>query len=198
MNQKGEVTLLSTFLILALMSLVLLCSLELRKSYKLLERRTQLFLCTKETKGEFDLYLTFMGRTNWGIKNLKKLSLLMMFIPGLQGAASSAEKAKKFLQLSQEMKHISFLKTLSSLKRKGCPLDPRLLISPFQPGPRFFKRDHLGALKLREIKWTYYFLSKPYLLAIDVNATSFESLKPKITYKAVEKGAKLSSLLSSL
>jgi hypothetical protein len=198
MNQKGEVTLLSTLLVLVLMSVVLLSALELRKSFKLLEKRTELFICTKEAKGELNLYLKFMGRTNWGIKNIKKIALIMMFIPGLQGVAANAEKAKKYLQLVQELKHVSYLKTLGSLKAKGCALDPRMYISPFIIGPRFFKRDFHGALKLKETKWTYYYFSKPYLLSLEVNASSWESFHPKLNYIAGEKGAKLSSLLSSL
>lgn len=198
MNQKGEVTLLSTLLVLVLMSIVLLSALELRKSYRLLERRTELFLCAKESKGEFHQYMKFMGRTNWGIKNIEKLALIMMFIPGLQGVAANAEKAKKFLQVSQELKHISYLKTLAGLKAKSCPLDPRMYISPFIPGPRLFKRDFHGAIKLKETKWTYYYFSKPYLLSLEVNASSFESFHPKMKYITAEKGAKLSSLLSSL
>jgi hypothetical protein len=197
MNQKGEVTLLSTLLLLVLMSIVLLCSLELRKSFKLMERRTQLYLCTKEAKGELHLLLKFMGRTNWGIKNINKASLIMMFIPGLQGVAADAQKAKKYLQYTQEARLLSYLKTLSQLKHKGCSLDPRMYITPFALGSRLLQRDLHGAAKLREQKWTYYYFSKPYFLSLDVNAMGLESIKPKIIYRAQEKAAKLSSLLSS-
>lgn len=195
-NQKGEVTLLSCLLIFILMSIVLLCSLELRKSFKQLKKRTDLFLCVKETKGEFHHYMKFMGRTNWAIKNINQASLIMMFIPGLQGVAADAQKAKKYLQYAQEGRVVSYLKSLSSLKTKGCPVDPRMFITPFRLGTRLLKRDGHGAAELREKKWTYYYFSKPYLLSLEIDASGYESIKPKMTYQAQEKLGKLSSLLS--
>lgn len=197
MNQKGEVTVLTTLLIATLTGIVLLCALELRKSYSLLEKRTHLFLCVKETKGELNQYMKFMGRTNWAIKNINKASLIMMFIPGLQGIAADAQKAKKYIQYVQAIRSVSYLKTLSDLRVRKCSTDPRMFLTPFKLGSRMLKRDAHGAAELREEKWTYYYLSKPYLLQIEINASAFESLKPKITYKSEEKAAKLSSLLSS-
>ena len=70
MNQKGEVTLITTLLMFILLGIVLLSSLELKSSFRKLQRRTELFLCVKETKGEINLFLKFMGRTNWAIKNM--------------------------------------------------------------------------------------------------------------------------------
>lgn len=198
MNQKGEVTLLSMLLILGLSSLVLLSSLELRRSFTLLEKRTELFLCVKETKGEFHHFMKFMGRTNWGIKNINRAGLIAMFIPGLQGASLEAQKLKKYLQYSQEARLVSYLKTLNDLRSKSCPLDPRLFITPFKLGSRIFQRDSEGALILREGKWTYYFLSKPYLLQIEIDLRKWERPNSQLSYQAEEKAAKLSSLWSSL
>ncbi len=197
MNQKGEVTLVSTLIITVLMGMVLLCALELKKSYGLLQKRTHLFLCVKETKGEFHDYMKFMGRTNWAIKNINKASLIMMFIPGLQGVAADAQKAKKYLQYVQEARLVLYLKKLADLRGRKCSTDPRMFLTPFKLGSRLLKRDAHGAAELREEKWTYYYLSKPYLLQIEINASGFESLKPKLTYKSEEKAARLSSLLSS-
>lgn len=197
MNQKGEVTLFSVLVILALTNIVLLSSLELRRSFKLLERRTHLFLCLKETKGELHDFMKFMGRSNWAIKNINRASLVMLFIPGLQGAAMDAQKAKKYLQYVQEGKVISYLNTLKNLKQKGCPLDPRMFITPFQIGTRLLVRDESGGARLREKKWTYIYISKPYFLSLNVHPSTWESVKPNIQYMAEEKGARLSSLLSS-
>lgn len=197
MNQKGEVTLMSCLLIFCLMSVVLLSALELQKSFKLLKKRTHLFLCVKETKGELHTYMKFMGRTNWGIKNINRASLIMMFIPGAQGAAMEAKKLKKYIQYTQEARTVSYLKTLKDLRSKSCPLDPRMFITPFKLGTRLLDRDGDGAAILREEEWTYGYFSKPYFVSIKVNASSWERVKPKITYTSEEKLAKLSSLLSS-
>lgn len=198
MNQKGEVSLLCVLLIFTCMSLVLLSALELKKNYALLERRTHLYLCVKEAKGELHHFMQFMGRTNWGIKNLNRASLIMIFIPGMQKAALDAQKIKKYLKYAQNIRLISYLKTLKDLKQKSCPLDPRMLKTPFKLGAEIFDRDSEGAAQLRENEWTYYFLAKPYLVNLTVKGTSYERVNPKIKYISEEKGAKLSSLLSSL
>lgn len=196
MNQKGEITLLSCLLLLAMTFLVILCGLELKHNYSLLEKRTQLFLCVKETKGEHKKFMSFMGKTNWGIKNLNKLGLITLFIPGLQGISSNAQKAKKYLQYTQEIRLISYLKTLRDLKGKSCPLDPRMFITPFQIGTRFLNRDSEGAAQLRANEWTYYYFQKPYLVSLTVKANGWEKIKPDATYFTEERAAKLSSLLS--
>ena len=197
MNERGEVTLLSCLLILALMGTVLLCSVELQQNFKLMKKRTELFLCVKETKGEFKEYLRFMGRTNWGIKNITRASLVMLFIPGAQGLALNAEKMKRFIIYSQNAYLVTYLKTLNDLNKKGCPIDPRMTLTPFELGTSLYKRDSAGAAKLRKKSWTYYFLSKPYLIQVKVDAKNFEAINPEIKFVSEEKLAKLSSLLSS-
>ncbi len=188
---------MSCLALFAMMCLVLLCSLELRKSFRLLEKRTHLFLCIKETKGEHHNFMKFMGQTNWGIKNINRVSLIMMFIPGLQGVAADAQKVKKYIQYSQEIRLVSYLQTLSNLKRKSCPQDPRMLITPFKLGNRLLMRDSDGGAELKKEKWTYYYFLKPYFLSLEVDASGFENPKPKIQYAAEEKMGTLSSLLSS-
>lgn len=198
MNQKGEVTLFSCCLILAFMSVLLLSAIKLNHSFSLMKKRTHLFLCVKETKGELHEFMLFMGRTNWGINNLNRASLIMAFIPGLQGAALDAQKAKKYLQYIQEGRLLLYLKTLADLKRKSCPLDPRMLLTPFELGERLLKRDSEGAAKLRRKEWDYYFLQRPYLLSIRVDARKYSRINPRMSYETAEKGVKSLSLLSSL
>lgn len=198
MNQKGEITLLSVLSIFIISTLILLCSLELKKSFHLLKQRTNLFLCLKEVKGELNIFLKFMGKTNWGIKNIDKAGTIMMFVPGLQGAAASAKKAKKILQFSQQARLISFVKTLTTLKSKGCSLDPLMGITPFEIGPQLLIRDAFGAAKLREKKWSYQYLKNPYNITLNIDASRIESTHPEIRYYTEERWGKLSSLLSSL
>lgn len=147
-----------------------------------MEKRTALFLCTKEVKGEFNLYMKFMGRTNWAIKNLKRASLVMMFIPGLQGAAANAEKTKEYLKYSQTLRQVSYMKTLANIARKNCPLDPRMYKSPFK-----LSRDKNDALQLAEEKWTYIYFLRPYALTIKIDAQNFESIHPQMKYLIEEK-----------
>lgn len=198
MNQKGEITLFSCFILLSMMFIVLLCTFELQKSFRLMERRTQLFICVKEIKGEHHNFLRFMGQSNWGIKNINRLSLVIMFIPGLQGAAINTQKAKKYLQYIQEVRVIGYLKILNKLKEKNCPIDPRMFITPFKLGTRLLNRDAEGAAQLKQEQWTYLYFLKPYLLSLKINAQNFEGIKPQIIYFTEEKMATLSSHLSSL
>lgn len=197
MNERGEVTLLSCFVLFILMSLVLLCGLELGKSFRLLEKRTKIFLCLKETKGTHLEFMHFMGRANWGIKNINRTSLIMMFIPGLQGAATEAQKLKKVLQYSQEAKLLWYLKNLKQINAKGCPIDPRMYLTPFEIGDRLLKRSPEGAAKLKEDQWDYYFFLRPYFLTLNVNSSQWEAIHPKLKTKAQEKLGKLPSHLSS-
>ncbi|HXH32193.1 MAG TPA: hypothetical protein VNJ01_15415 [Bacteriovoracaceae bacterium] len=197
MSQKGEASLLAVSMLLAMSALFVLLSLELRSSYLQLQRRTNLFLCTKEVKGELHRHLKFMGRTNWGINNVKYAALILIFIPGMQGVAVNHDKVKKLLQSLQALAVLSYLKTFYDLRQKGCPLEPRLYITPFELGGAVLRRDEEGAAILRKEKWSYYFYSKPYVLELEIDARDFEGIYPEVRYKTSEKAARLSSHLSS-
>lgn len=197
MNQRGEITLTAIFCLILMSSLLTLTVLKLEKSFELLEKRSHLFLCAKETSGEMKRYLTFMGRTNWGIKNTKRASLILVFIPGMQGAAVSADKIKKILIQVQNATLVAYLKKLNDLRRKGCPIDPRVLITPFEISGITYKRDLEDAAKLRKKEWTYYLLEKPYLLELSFDAKRMERINPKIIVTSEERGAKFSSLFFS-
>ena len=197
MNERGEMTLTAIFCLLLLTSLLVLTTLKLEESFRLLQRRSQLFLCAKETRGEMERYLTFMGRTNWGIKNAKRASLIMAFIPGLQGAAVQADKVKKVLIHAQNLTRIAYLKKIKDLRGKGCPLDPRILITPFEMSVTDYVRDVNDRAKIREKKWSYYLVKKPYFLELSFDAGSYERINPRIKVRATEIGAKFSSLFFS-
>ena len=190
-NQKGEVSLLAMLALVVLSGLILLCALSLHLSFSDMKKRTHLFLCTKETKGELNNYLKLMGRTNWAIKNAKRASLVMMFIPGLQGAAMNADRLKRMVKIYQNsIVLVSYLKKLSSLKARGCPIDPRMYITPFEVSPNGYRRDSEEAAKLRSKEWSYYFLEKPYALEVKIQANGFEAINPKINFISEEKPVK--------
>ncbi len=197
LGQRGEAILFCSLSLVALTGLMLLLVLELRMSFRSLQRRSELFLCTKEAKGEVHEYLKFMGRTNWGIRNIQRASLIMVFIPGLQGVAGDAQKVKKAIQLYQNFRLASYLKTLASLRQKRCSLDPRMFITPFKLGGFGYQRDSSGAAELRNEKWDYVFVSLPYTLKVSIDAGGVESIKPRVRYISSENGVMLSSLLSS-
>ncbi len=187
MNQKGEVTLMASLLLFILLGIVLLCSLELKKSYYQLQKRTDLFLCLKEAKGELNEFIKFTGRTNWAIKNLNRAELIMMFIPLGQASAMNAKKLKNFLIKSQEIRLLSYMNRLKKIKSKGCKLDLRMFISPFEQTSGTFKRDKEQAVILREKEWSYSFYSKPYFLILKINSQRWENPSPYIKYISEEK-----------
>lgn len=197
MNQRGEMNLVFVLMVAGLSGVLILCALSLHRSFRLLEKRTELFLCIKETEGELVRYIKFMGRTNWALKNIRKAQLIMVFIPGLQGAAANAEKLRKTLVTIQDQTLIPYLKKLSELQTRGCPLDPRFLKTPFHLSGRGYERGSQGAAKLREEKWKNHYISLPYAVSVEWNAHSYESVNPLITRKSSERGAKLSSILQS-
>ncbi len=197
MNQRGDVNLFFVLFVAGLTGTMILCALRLQRSFHLLEKRTELFLCVKETEGELTRFMTFMGRTNWAIRNVEKAKLIMLFIPGLQGGALEAEKAKRTLMLLQTSSLIPYLKKVAELKSKGCPLDPRILITPFALSGSGYQRESDGAAKLRKEKWTHQYLSLPYSLSVEWDAKDLNSLRPKFHRKSWENVARLSSILSS-
>lgn len=197
MNQKGEATLFTILVLVAISGLLTLCGLELERNLRLIKHRTSLFLCVKETKGELQRYLKFMGRTNWALKNVSKAQLVAVFVPGLQGLALEADKAKKIIKAAQNSTLPLYLAKLRQLQRQGCPLDPRMFATPFELSTSGHKRDIDEAAILRKKQWTYSFLKTPYLLTLSIEDTGMNSLRPRITFEAQEKGAMLSSLFSS-
>jgi hypothetical protein len=196
MNQRGEATLLCILVLVVLSGLVTLCGLRLQHSFSNMKKRTELFLCVKETKGELHRYLKFMGRTNWALKNTTRAQMVALFIPGLQGAAFKADKIKRILKASQNVSLIFYYTKLAELKNKGCPLDPRMALTPFELSGTVYKRGPDDRALIRSEKWTYLYLSKPYLISLEVQTAGMEAIYPRIKYIAEEKGAKLSSLLS--
>lgn len=197
MNQRGDMNLIFVLMVAGLTGVLILCALRLERSFHFLEKRTELFLCTKETEGELIRYLKFMGRTNWAIKNVEKAKLIMMFIPGLQGGALEAEKAKRTLMLLQTSGLIPYMKKLSELKAHGCLFDPRIFITPFILSGTGYQRGTDGTARLRSEKWTYRYVSLPYALSVEWNVTGLDSLNPRLRRKSWENGARLSSTLSS-
>jgi hypothetical protein len=197
MNQRGEINLLFVFMVAAMTGILVLCSMRLQRSFRLLEKRTHLFLCVKETEGELKRYMTFMGRTNWALKNLKKAQLVAMFIPGLQGAAMEGEKLKRTLIYLQNMSLVAYLKKVAELRSRDCPLDPRLLHTPFQLAGAGYKRADDDTAELRNEKWTFQYVSLPYVLSVDWDASGFESIRPAFVRISRENAARLSSTLSS-
>jgi hypothetical protein len=195
LGQQGEATLFGVFIVFIASGLLLITSMELRKNFLLLKKRTELFLCVKETHQKIDDYLVVMGRTNWAIKNITRAAVLAVFIPGLQAVALNAPRAKKIIQLYQEAYFFAYLKSLHALKTQGCPIDPRLVITPFYH-IKSYRRNLDGTAKLRKAKWDYQFYSAPYLLSMSIDAYELENLNPKIKYNTTESGAKSSWLLS--
>ena len=197
MNQRGEMNLVFVLLVAGLSSLLILCAMNLHRSFRLLEKRTELFLCVKETEGEMVRYMKFMGRTNWALKNIRRAQAIMVFIPGLQGVALDAEKLRDAIILVQDASLIPYMKKLSELKLRGCPLDPRLLKTPFQLGPRGYLRGFSKQAKLRNGKWTYHYISLPYSISVEWNAAAYEAVRPLLIRNSSEKTAKLSSIFAS-
>lgn len=196
MNQRGEMNLFFVLMVVALSGVMILSALRLHHSYRLMEKRTELFLCMKETEGEMVRYMKFMGRTNWALKHLFTLKVVAAFIPGLQGVALDSEKAKRLIIHVQTLSLFAYMKKLSELKARGCPLDPRMVTTPFKLSGKGYVRDMNDVATLRNKKWTYYYASLPYVVNVDWDVTGFESIWPKIT-RASSENAVRSSLISS-
>lgn len=169
-----------------LTGVMLLTSLELRRSYRELQRRTELLLCAKETKGELGRHLRLMGQTNWGIRNLKKLALITAFVPGLQTAAKSADEARKLLQAAQDLSLVSYLNSLRRLGARSCPMDPRLVMTPFITRGISHQRDPSGAAILRSKTCQFDLRSSPYHLRLGAELKALETPQALIRWSVAE------------
>ena len=196
-NQKGEAILFCVLILVVLSGLLTLCGLELQRNFSSMKKRTNLFICVKESKGEFNNYMKLMGRTNWALKNISKAQVVAAFIPGLQGAALEADKLKRALKAIQQASLVTYMAKIIEFKKKACPLDPQMALTPFLLTGAQYKRGLDDVALLRKSTWTYFYFEKPYLLTLKGDASQFERISPKIIYRAEEKGATLSSLLSS-
>ena len=121
----------------------------------------------------------------------------MLFIPGLQGMALEGEKLKRTLILYQNVSLIPFMKKMAELKSRGCPMDPRIFITPFQLSGSVYQRGADGIALLRSSKWTYQYVSIPYSLSVEWDGSNFEAINPRFKRISWENAAKLSSILSS-
>lgn len=197
-NQRGEAILFCVLVLVALSGLLTLCGLKLQYKFGLMQKRTNLFLCVKEAKGELNNYMKAMGRLNWVLKNVTKAQKVAIFFPPLWPYVGNAEKLKQAAKSLQGARLAVYGVKIAKLKSSGCPMDPRMVLNPFILGADFgFQRKLGGAAILRSKKWTYHFLDKPYLVTLDIGTTNLESIMPKTDFRATEKGAILSSLLSS-
>jgi len=197
-NQKGEALLFCVLILVVLSGLLTLCGMELQRNFSLMQKQTNLFLCVKESKGELNFYLKSMGRLNWLLKNITKAQMVAAFFPPLWPYVGDAEKLKEAVKVLQFSSLGLYEAKVITLTQNGCPLDPQMILNPYQLGSDYgFKRNFDGAALLRSKTWTYYYLEKPYLLTLKVDATGINGVMPRITYRAEEKGAILSSLLSS-
>lgn len=181
---------MASLLMFILLGIVLLSSLELKSSYRKLQRRTELFLCVKETKEELNLFIKFIGRTNWAIKNINKAKLIMMFLPFAPATTLNAQQLKNFLIHAQNIRLISYMNSLKNIKVKGCQFEPRLYITPFELIVGSFKRDQAKSVILRKKKWNYIFYSSPYALELKIDGAGWENSSPKIKYFSEEKMVK--------
>ena len=197
MNERGEMNLFFVLMVVGLSGVMILCALRLQRSFHLLEKRTELFLCTKETEGEIHQYMKFMGRTNLALRNVQVAKFILIFIPGLQGHALAADKLKKLLVTLQNAELILYLKKMAELKTRGCPMDPRILITPFKLNATGYQRSIDKTAILRSSRWNYQYVSFPYAISVDWDARGFEAIMPILKRASKENAAKLSSILSS-
>jgi hypothetical protein len=189
MNQKGDTTMFSIFILMTLSSLMILGTLELQRNLELLKKRTKLFLCTKIAKGELDKHLRFLSRTNWALKNISRAKLLALFLPGFQVASLSSARLKQLIKTYQNLELLRYLNKLREMGLTGCFVDPKMLKTPFEINSSGYNRNVDETTKQREEKWEYRFIHPPYQLNLKIYLPQSKSLKPQIDYSTEERQA---------
>lgn len=185
---------------------IALCSVLLSKGVLLIllnqyhfqeiKARGELMLCLKETKGELHQFIVSVEKLNWAINHIDKAKYLI-FIPGLQGVAVNAEKAKKLIQRYQDFTLGQYLLKLAGLQKR-CRLSAHAFMTPYQISPKGFKRQFDGTTQWRRDKWNTHILGQLELAQIEIKSKKINRLNPEINYLYSIKKANVWSRLQSV
>ena len=175
-NQKGNATLLGVFLILMASGWSTLYLKNEAHLFKRLKSRLRSFTCMKEINGEVKSHIRLMERLNTAIDVANAVIVAGVVAPP---AIKAAKIAKKAAQLSQEVKHFSYMKKLVDLSRQKCVFDPKTYITPYRH-KGILSRDVPGRAKLRSKKWNQMTFGTQIFLKTEVEAKgSKTSLKTR-------------------
>lgn len=166
-NQHGNIT-FSGLCLLFILCTIGLGVIKLKiHNLKATKDKTKQFLCVKEYTGSLKEHFKKIQKINRYIKSLNHSKNASLFLPGYGLVARSAFKnIENILIKSQNIIHISYLKYLRGLNKKGCSFSAQIYKTPFRHRGFSLKRNHFNEAIAREKKWSSYIISSSVTLKI--------------------------------
>lgn len=179
LNSQGSVSLLSLPLFLILIAYLMISLSKSLQELRILQYKTQSYLCIKYVVKTNLSYLKFMSATNTGITG----SFYLMFVP-FPKVSIPARYLNRSLIAAQQLYQFSYLKDLSSNKYcKVTNIAHALINTPVKgKGPKI-RRSFDNSARIKS-KWTTYlnFIPAKHLKPIKYSFTT------RIKFKYTKKG----------
>lgn len=166
LNEKGSVLLFNLCFILILLSISLSV---LQNKIKTIKETNQLainYLCMKNLTGELKQHKYVMNKGNDVIKLANLGKIVGLFTN--PAFTVTAQKVKKATQKAQAVYHISYLKNLVFLYRKGCIFSPSSSkTNHLSKSVVKLQRNVLGLVKQRKAPWSILSIGKKNILKVN-------------------------------
>lgn len=177
-NEKGNILSFNFLIIFLITTLFLGVLVSKINQIKSTNEILKTYLCMKEATGELKQHNSVINTGN-NIIHLANLGQVVGIITNPAIAASS-KKIKIVTQKAQAIYHISFLKNISLLFKKGCLFSPSIAKTNYLTAKAVrLNRDQLGLVKKRKQNWKFYSVGKE-------NAIQAKYLQGKSTPKSKE------------
>lgn len=159
-NENGNSTLAGVIILLIVFTSALLLINNKLKLIKQTKGISKSFLCTKKYTGIYKRHHQRVQKINHAIFLLNTTKKTSIFIPYIGiVAAKNAQSAEKALILMQNAFHVSYMKNIYSLFRKGCSFTPNIFKTAFVHKGFILERDQFNRAKLRKNKWKVFYIS---------------------------------------
>ena len=125
------------------------------------------YQCVKEYTGEFKQHIKKITQINKLILLTHYSTAASILIPGYGLVTrQSFKNVEQALMKTQDILHVSFLKYLYVLNKKGCSLTPQIYKTPFEHSGLFLRRNKTNQAKIRQREWNTYIISRHVRLKI--------------------------------
>lgn len=159
-NEKGSSFLLALFLMFLMSASGLYLLKNKIEIIKIIHNETKQYLCTKEYIGKYTNHINQIDRLNKIIKLIHFAKTTSLFVPGY---GTVSYKSFKLIQnsiiRSQDIIHVSYMKYLFQLHKKGCSFTPGLYKTPFEHRGIILKRNASKLAIKRRDEWNIYNLN---------------------------------------
>lgn len=186
MNERGDITMTSILLTLALSSLLILYAIEASIQFKVFKKRTKIFLCAKKVSKISKEYLSNISKSNWVILNAKNVQQVSIIFPVFAQISGGAEKIKSLAKKHQDVQLLYLKSKIVKLKDEGCSIESNFETGPYYNNSIFHQRNLKETTILRGHRWSFNLQENPFKIFLSFNINQKFSPNPKIEYMTKE------------